>query len=50
MAQKIELKVTNYDKNGNVIKDLSKLVVPIELQMELLNRINRNKINDARRR
>ena len=50
MTHKARLPVTNYDKNGKLIKDLSKIVVPAELQIELLNRINRNKINEARRR
>ena len=48
MPSKIELTVTNIDKNGNIIKDLSKLVVPDTLQIELLNRINNRKLSEAR--
>lgn len=32
--------ITNYDKNGNLIEDLSKVVVPINMQLELLKELN----------
>lgn len=40
--KKIKFTVINYDKNGKVIHDLSKLVVPREWQIDLLKTINRN--------
>lgn len=43
-----KLIVTNYDKNGNIIEDISKLVVPKEWQIELLNEINRGRGIESR--
>lgn len=43
--KEINFIITDYDKNGNVIKDLSKVVVPLEMQLELLK-----ELNDLRRR
>lgn len=43
MNKNIEFKITNYDKNGNVIQDLSKVVIPRERQVRILKKINRNK-------
>lgn len=40
--KKTNFTVINYDKNGKVIEDLSKLVVPREWQIDLLKKINRN--------
>lgn len=30
------MKVTNYDKSGKIIKDMSKVVLPEEMQKELI--------------
>lgn len=38
--KEINFIITDYDKNGNVIKDLSKVVVPLEMQLELLKELN----------
>lgn len=43
--KEINFIITDYDKNGNIIEDLSKVVVPIEMQLELLK-----ELNDLRRR
>lgn len=37
----------DFDKNGNIIKDLSKLVVPRQMQIDLLNRINKRNSTEA---
>jgi hypothetical protein len=34
---------THYDSKGNVIEDLSKIVIPRERQLKLLNEINRGR-------
>lgn len=36
-------KVIHYDKNGKVIKDLSKVKLPIELQKEIFEILNPNR-------
>lgn len=42
-----DIKVTNYDRNGKVIEDLSKIKIPRERQVRLLNKINRQKELEA---
>ena len=42
-----DIKVTNYDRNGNIIEDLSKIKIPRERQVRLLNKINRQKELEA---
>lgn len=37
----------DFDKNGNIIKDLSKLFVPRQMQIDLLNRINKRNSIEA---
>lgn len=39
--KEINFIITDYDQKGNVIKDLSKVVIPIERQIALLERLNR---------
>ena len=39
--KEINFIITDYDRKGNVIKDLSKVVIPIERQIALLERLNR---------
>lgn len=36
------MKVTNYDKNGNVIPDMSKVELPEDLQIKIINIILRS--------
>lgn len=40
--------VTDYDSKGNIIEDLSKVVISRERQIKLLNKINRNKMLEMR--
>lgn len=35
--------ITDYDQKGNVIEDLSKVVIPIERQIALLERVNKSR-------
>lgn len=42
--------ITNYDKNGNVIEDLSKMYISEERQLALLERLNRNRAKVNQRR
>jgi len=45
MVQKIKkpqiTTIINLDRNGKLIKDLSKVVIPIESQMDLLKQLQR---------
>lgn len=47
--KKREINIINIDKNGNVIKDMSKLVVPREMQIDLLKTINKRRVEEARK-
>lgn len=38
------IQVVNYDRNGKVIKDLSKVKVPIEQQKKILDTLNKGKV------
>lgn len=42
-----EIRVTNIDSKGNIIEDLSKIVIPRERQIRLLNEINRAKFLES---
>lgn len=41
--ESVEPTVTIIDKNGNIIPDMSKVVVPEELTREILDRLNSGK-------
>lgn len=47
MKKQSRLNIINIDKNGNIIEDLSKIKVPREMQIRLLEKINNRRLQEV---